>query len=85
MAEIDGEEHEIGAGDFLGFGSPSVGHHLKNPFDDDLVYLVGGERRPVEIAEFPNLGKHMIRLGGEAHLVDSRHLKPFWKAVEKKD
>jgi uncharacterized cupin superfamily protein len=85
IAEIDGEEHEIGPGDFLGFGAPSLGHHLRNPFDGDLVYLVGGERKSLEIAEFPHLGKQVIRIGGEAHVVDQRHLQPFWKAVKKKD
>ena len=44
VAEIDGGEHEVGPGDFMGFPTPSLGHHLRNPFDEDLVYLMGGER-----------------------------------------
>lgn len=79
VAEIDGDEHEVGPGDFMGFPTPSVGHHLRNPFNDDLVYLVGGERREMEIGEFPELGKKVIRIGREAHLVDSKALKPFGK------
>jgi uncharacterized cupin superfamily protein len=43
IAEIDEEEIEVGAGDFMAFPTPSVAHHLKNPFDRDLVYLMGGE------------------------------------------
>ncbi len=80
VAEIAGEEFEVGPGDFMGFPAPSVPHHLKNPNDSDLVYLMGGERREVEIAEFPRLGKHLVRTGREAFLVDSRHLQSFWKA-----
>src|SRR5215470_19986117 len=40
IAEIDGEEIEVGPGDFIAFPTPSVPHHLKNPFDRDLVYLM---------------------------------------------
>jgi uncharacterized cupin superfamily protein len=38
IAEIDDAEYEVGPGDFMGFPTPSVGHHLRNPFDEDLVY-----------------------------------------------
>lgn len=68
VAEIGDQVVEIGPGDFLGFPTPSVGHHLKNPFDEDLVYLSGGERRAIEIADFPRLGKRMIRDGMTATL-----------------
>jgi uncharacterized cupin superfamily protein len=68
IAEIDDEQHEVGPGDFLGFPTPSVAHHMKNPFDEDLVYISGGERREAEIAEFPTLGKRMIRLGGKVSI-----------------
>src|SRR4030095_5645437 len=33
IAEIDGEDVEVGPGDFMAFPTPSVPHHLKNPFD----------------------------------------------------
>lgn len=63
IAEIDGHEYEVGPGDFMGFRAPSVAHHLRNPFDEELVYLMGGESKPVEIADFPRLGKRMVRSG----------------------
>ena len=63
VAEIDGVDHEVGPGDFLGFATPSVAHHLRNPSGDDLVYLMGGETRECEVAEFPRLGKRMVRMG----------------------
>lgn len=63
MAEIGDKEVEVGPGDFMGFPTPSIGHHLKNPFAEDLVYLSGGERRIAEIAEFPREGKRMVRVG----------------------
>ena len=61
IAEIDGDEFEVGIGDFMAFPTPSVAHHLRNTGDEDLVYLMGGENLDVEIAEFPRLGKRMIR------------------------
>ncbi|MBE9167764.1 cupin domain-containing protein [Pleurocapsales cyanobacterium LEGE 06147] len=57
IAEIDDEEFEVGADDFLGFPAPSVAHHLRNPFETDLIYLMGGERQAVEIGDFLRLGK----------------------------
>ena len=78
VAEINGQEHGVGPGDFMGFSTPSVGHHLRNDGDDDLVYLVGGERKDVEIAEFPHLGKIVIRSGETADIVDREDVRRFW-------
>ena len=70
LALIDDVEYEIGAGDFIGFPTPSVAHHLRNPGPDELVYLVGGENRENEIADFPKLGKRIVRRGKEVEVVD---------------
>lgn len=61
IARIDGNEYEVGRGDFMAFPTPGVAHHLRNPFATDLVYLMGGENRDVEVADFPDLGKRMFR------------------------
>ncbi len=79
IAEIDGEEFEVGAGDFMGFPTPSVAHHLCNPFNEDLVYLMGGERREMEIADFPRLKKRLFVKGKETQVADWDNLKPLWK------
>lgn len=39
IAEVGEESFEVGPGDFMGFPTPSVGHHLRNPFEEELVYL----------------------------------------------
>jgi uncharacterized cupin superfamily protein len=52
---------EVGPGDFMAFPTSSVPHHLKNPSDQDLVYLMGGENRKFEVADFPRLGKRMVK------------------------
>lgn len=77
VAEIDGEEFEVGSGDFMGFPTPSVAHHLRNAGDVDLVYLMGGENLDVEIAEFPHLGKRMLRRGDNIEIYDFSDAKPF--------
>src|SRR5262245_57605668 len=40
IARIDGVEYTVEAGDFMAFPTPSVAHHLSNPFSEDLVYLM---------------------------------------------
>ena len=70
LALIDDVEYEVGPGDFIGFPAPSVAHHLRNPGPEDLVYLVGGENRENEIADFPRLGKRMVRRGKDVEIVD---------------
>src|SRR5690606_23377349 len=61
MARIDGAEYEVKAGDFMEFQSPGDAHHLRNPFQGGLDYLMGGENLPMDIADFPDLNKRMIR------------------------
>jgi len=67
---MDGEEYEAAVGDFMGFPAPGVAHHLRNPYDEDLVYLVGGENLEVDIADFPRLGKRMLRRGKDVEIYD---------------
>lgn len=77
VAEVDGGEHEVGPGDFMGFPTPSVAHHLRNPGPDELVYLMGGEAREVEIADFPRLGRRMVRIGEKVEIYDTATAQPF--------
>jgi uncharacterized cupin superfamily protein len=76
-AEIDGEEHAVGPGDFMGFAAPSVAHHLRNSGTEDLVYLMGGESLDAEVATFPRLGRTMVRVGDEVEIYETADAKPF--------
>lgn len=69
-ADIDGREFAVGPGDFLGFPTPSVAHHLRNTGEEDLVYLMGGECRFAEASNFPTLKKRKVRFGNEVHVFD---------------
>lgn len=78
IVEIGDEEYEVGAGDFVGFAAPQVAHHLRNLSDqDDLIYLMGGEALDVDIADFPRLGKRMVRRGMEVEVYDASDAKEF--------
>ena len=61
LARIDGAEYEVAAGDFMAFPTPGVAHSLRNPFERELVYLMGGESRELDVADFPDLGRRMFR------------------------
>lgn len=77
IAELDGAELSVGPGDFMAFPTPSVAHHLRNAGDDELVYLMGGENREVEIADFPKLGRRILREGTKLDVYNTADAKPF--------
>ena len=64
VVEVDDAEHEVGPGDFVAF-PPGVAHHVRNASESDrLLFLEGGEIIPdVDIADFPRLGRRMVRFG----------------------
>ncbi|MEO1428727.1 MAG: cupin domain-containing protein [Cyanobacteria bacterium J06632_19] len=75
IAEIDNQEFEVGEGDFMGFPTPSVAHHLKNPFEQELIYIMGGERSEYENVDFPRLQKRMFRNRQQMQIVEYDNLK----------
>jgi len=77
IATIDGTDYEIGAGDFIGYPTPSVAHLMRNPGPGDLVYLSGGEHLDFDVAEFPTLGKRMVRSGKQVEIFDDADVQAF--------
>ena len=77
FALIDDVDYEVGAGDFIGFPTPSVAHLMRNPGPEDLVYLSGGENLDVDVADFPKLGKRMVRVGKDVQIYDVKDAKGF--------
>jgi hypothetical protein len=63
--------------DFMGFPAAGVAHHLRNPYEEDLIYLVGGENHEVEVADFPHLGKRMLELGQSVEIYDTSEARNF--------
>jgi uncharacterized cupin superfamily protein len=69
------DETEIGPGDIVGFATPSIAHTVVNSGNEPLVYLVGGESKELEQADFPDQGKRLFRSNSESALVDVKDIK----------
>ncbi len=74
IAEIDDQEISVSRGDFMGFSRNSLPHNLRNPFDDDLVYLMGGSRSDIDICDYPRINRRMYRVDGKKTYVDLENL-----------
>ncbi len=64
VARIGDEEFQIGPGDFMGFPAPSPAHSMSNTSDEDLVYLMGGERNPCDVVHYPDIQRSMVKSQG---------------------
>ena len=70
IARIGDDVLEVGPGDFMGFPAPSPAHSLHNPYDEDLVYLMGGERNAVDAVHYPRLRRTMLKAYGRRSWVE---------------
>ncbi|HHP7245101.1 MAG TPA: cupin domain-containing protein [Elainellaceae cyanobacterium] len=82
IASIGDTEIEVSTGDFMGFTAPSIPHSLRNPFDQDLVYLMGGERKSFDVCDYPRLRKRLVRLEGDRTIVDWENLETIQTLIE---
>ncbi len=69
-ARVGDDCFEVGPGDFMGFPAPSPAHSLHNPYDEDLVYLMGGERNAVDAVHYPRIRRTMLKAHGRRQWVD---------------
>jgi uncharacterized cupin superfamily protein len=74
IAEIGDQQCEVNAGDLMAFAQHSLPHSLSNPFDEDIVYLMGGNRSDIDICEYPRINRKMFRVQGEKSYVDKENL-----------
>ena len=70
IAEIGGEKVEVGPGDLMAFPTGGPAHAMSNPGPDDLVYLMGGERRYGDVVDYPRKAKRLLKAGGNRKIVD---------------
>ncbi len=62
-ARIDDVTYELAAGDFVAYPAPQPPHLLSNPYTEDCVYLMGGERMAApDVIDYPDLGKRYVLL-----------------------
>jgi uncharacterized cupin superfamily protein len=60
---LDGVAHAVGPGDFVGLPTDGVVHSLLSKGPGDLLYLTGGTRAAVEVADMPSIGKTAVFRG----------------------
>lgn len=65
-ATIGAETFEVGPGDFMAFPKDLPAHSMQVSAEaaEDLVYLMGGTRAPIDICTYPRLGRRMYRVDG---------------------
>jgi uncharacterized cupin superfamily protein len=63
IATLGDDMYEVKAGDFMGFPADSLAHSMHNPFETDLVYLMGGTNLDYDVVEYPRQGKRLYRVG----------------------
>jgi len=76
VAEIDDQQFDVGPGDFMGFVAGSLPHSMFNPHEEDLVYLMGGQRNEIDICDYPRINRRMYRIEGNKEYVDLENLHP---------
>jgi uncharacterized cupin superfamily protein len=77
---LDGLAHPIGPGDFVGFPTDGVVHSLVSRGPGDLVYLSAGERKAVEVADMPSIGKTTLFRAGRMTLFGADGIESLTEA-----
>ena len=72
--EIGGRKVEVKAGDFMGFVAGSLPHTMTNPFEVDLVYLVGGTRQAYDVVDYPRRGVRSYKYDGKRDNIETKNL-----------
>ena len=70
VAVIGDESHEVFAGDIMAFPIGSPAHALKNPHEEDLVYVMGGERNKNDVVHYPNIERSMVKTTNRRYWTD---------------
>jgi uncharacterized cupin superfamily protein len=75
IAEIGKRKIKVGPGDFMGFAANSLPHTMTNPYKEDLCYLMGGTRKPIDITEYTRSRKRLYKFDGKRHMVRFKDVK----------
>lgn len=66
-ASIGEETFEVATGDVMAFPCGSPAHSLHNPYDEDFVYVMGGEKNASDVVHYPRQEKSMVKSGGKRY------------------
>ena len=75
VAEIGGRKVKVGPGDFMGFTAKALPHTIVNPYKADLVYLMGGTRKAIDISEYPRSKKRAYKFDGKRHFLNFKDVE----------
>src|SRR5476651_326648 len=75
IAEIGARKIKVGPGDFMGFTAKALPHGMSNPYQENLVYLMGGTRKPIDISEYPRSRTRAYKFDGKRHTVKFKDVK----------
>ena len=75
IVEIGTRKVKIGPGDFMGFAAKSAPHAMLNPYKQDLVYLMCGTRKAIDITEYPRSRVRLYKFDGKRHTVKFKDIK----------
>ena len=71
IANIDNQEIEIEAGDFISYPCNGLHHSITNNSESfDLTYIIFGEKSPLDICVYPKIDKALIRTEKAANLIN---------------
>jgi uncharacterized cupin superfamily protein len=79
LLRLGDERFELAHGDFVGFPAGGPPHHIHNPYEEDLVYLAGGERRDVDVIDFPGAERRLVRVGRDSTVYPARAGEPLFR------
>lgn len=68
------ESYPLNTGDFVGFPAHGAAHSMCNDSDEDAVYLMGGNRPPIDICNYPDINRKMYTIHGKKEFVDLKDL-----------
>ena len=77
---LEGDAHDVGPGDFIGFPTDGVVHAFRNTGAIDLLYLTAGERGRVEVTEMPSIGKTAVFRPGRITMYSDSGVEELTKA-----
>ncbi len=73
---INEQDHEVSAGDFIGYPAGGLPHTMLNTGTETLRCIVVGQRLAHDVGDYPRAGKRIYRNAGlDADLVDSQAIE----------
>ena len=67
---LNEEQYEVGPNDFIGLPVNTAAHNLINHSEENLVFLVMGQRLTQDVGDYPKQGKRLYRNSGHWDLVN---------------